>query len=379
MPRSLLAVLLLSVAACKKAEPEPAADTAREAKLAVGMPAPSLNVSEWVKGDPVPAFEPGKAYVVEFWATWCGPCLSTMPHLGTLAKQYKSQGLTVLAVTTTDDRGNTQETVAQFAAGRGKDLAVTIARCDTTDTKAAYMDAAGITGLPATFVVDREGKIAYLGHPEDLDEVLPKVLAGTWRGSADAHALKQQEAELEDILGKIQLASDLAKLAVGRVERETAVASINKAIAKAAGEAVGELTAYAARYPGRAAKATFQLNKAQVLLTAGRADDARTVTAGVLAQSAERKNPDMLRVIIDLWTSPNLNPRRQFPELPMRAADEWIAIEGETVGTLMMAAQAYLFAGEKEKGRSFGAKAMSLSPDPRMKAGMEQKLREWEG
>src|ERR1700761_3630148 len=62
--------------------------TTAPATLNWGDPAPALTVGKWVKGDPVAALEPGKIYVIDFWATWCAPCRALMPHLSELQKKY---------------------------------------------------------------------------------------------------------------------------------------------------------------------------------------------------------------------------------------------------------------------------------------------------
>src|SRR5262249_17810083 len=148
--------------------------------LKVGDPAPALKVSRWLRGDAVRKFEPGKVYVVEFWATWCGAPIRYIPHLADLQARYKDQGVTVVSFTSRDIRGvpgNTEEQVAAFVKKRGPTLKYTFAYADDGTTADAWLKAAGRQHL-TTFVVDKAGRIAYMGGPMFLGMVLPKVLAG---------------------------------------------------------------------------------------------------------------------------------------------------------------------------------------------------------
>src|SRR5439155_26475767 len=69
---------------------------AQGAALKVGDPAPKLEVSKWIQGEAVREFARDKAYIVEFWATWCGPCRVSIPHLNELHIKFKDQGLIVI-------------------------------------------------------------------------------------------------------------------------------------------------------------------------------------------------------------------------------------------------------------------------------------------
>ena len=81
--------------------------------------------------------------------------------------------------------------MAKFVEKRGDKLGYTIAYADDRETYDAYMKASGQGGIPCSFVIGKDGKIAFIGHPLFLDEVLPKVLDGTWdavKGTAELEA-----------------------------------------------------------------------------------------------------------------------------------------------------------------------------------------------
>lgn len=165
-------------------------------KLEAGMAAPPLAIAKWVKGQPVAKFETGKVYVVEFWATWCGPCIQGMPHLSALQKQYADRGLTVIGVTSADPN-NTLEAVETMAEQKGDVMGYTVAWDTDRTTNEAYMQAARQNGIPCAFLVDQQGEIAYIGHPYFLDFPLAKVIAGTWD-------IKRGEKQLKDVSKRLE-------------------------------------------------------------------------------------------------------------------------------------------------------------------------------
>lgn len=139
----------------------------------IGDPAAPLEIAEWVKGDAVDlAAAKGKQIVVvEFWATWCGPCRASIPHLTELQKQFAGRGVVFVGVS---DESSAK--VKPFVDEMGDKMDYTVAIDRDRKTSEGYMKAYGQNGIPHAFVVDREGRIAWHGHPmSGLDKVLERM------------------------------------------------------------------------------------------------------------------------------------------------------------------------------------------------------------
>ena len=180
MPRPL--PLVLTVAALS------APLLAHAAPLGPGSAAPALKVAKWVKGTPVAKFEKGKLYVVEFWATWCGPCRESIPHLTELAKKYKGK-VSFTGVSVFEHDPKYAPKVVAFVEKMGPKMAYNVAM--DTDADAGYMaknwmEAAAQNGIPTAFVVGKDGRIAWIGHPMELEKPLAQIVAGTFDVGAEA-------------------------------------------------------------------------------------------------------------------------------------------------------------------------------------------------
>ncbi|MGO8697411.1 MAG: peroxiredoxin family protein [Limisphaerales bacterium] len=181
---ALLALCALSsLIASAQTPPQPSANRAEPIPLLeVGALAPDF-VSKDLAGKEVRLSDSrNKIVVLDFWATWCGPCKASLPHTAEIAKRYKDQGVVVLANCTSDTRANFDEFVQ---ANREKYSAIEFV-CDPHDRGSASFDERasrklyGVKGIPTQFVIGRDGKIAavIVGYGEgdhQLEDALTKL------------------------------------------------------------------------------------------------------------------------------------------------------------------------------------------------------------
>jgi thiol-disulfide isomerase/thioredoxin len=153
--------------------------------LNVGDTAPRLKVSGWFKGAPVDTLVSGKIYVIEFWATWCGPCKKMIPHLTELAKKHVDNATVIGVAVWQHPDENTDASVASlvrpFVQKMGDMMDYSVA-ADGVDEFMAnnWMTAAGQGGIPTAFIIGKDTRIAWIGSPDGLGPILDQVIAGTW-------------------------------------------------------------------------------------------------------------------------------------------------------------------------------------------------------
>jgi thiol-disulfide isomerase/thioredoxin len=202
------------------------------ATLSIGDPAPALQVARWVQGEPVQSFDSNHVYIVEFWATWCGPCRASIPHLNKIWQDYKDKGLIVIGQDCWEqDEGG----VPAFVKKMDDQMTYRVALDDKSQEKDGamainWMKAAGQNGIPTAFVVNRQGKIAWIGHPMTLeDSVLDQILADKFDMAAYAqefakrHQQQEQQRVLSTKLQKALQAKDWEAADATLTEIETAL------------------------------------------------------------------------------------------------------------------------------------------------------------
>lgn len=133
--------------------------------LKTGAEVPELSDVEWLKGNSRKLGE--TLTLVEFWATWCGPCLQSIPHLTELQKKYKGK-LTVIGLSNEE-----KAIAAPFVKQQGSNMDYTVGIA-SEELYSKYM--AGVEGIPHSLLINKNKKLIWSGHPLDIDNTLTSLL-----------------------------------------------------------------------------------------------------------------------------------------------------------------------------------------------------------
>jgi thiol-disulfide isomerase/thioredoxin len=123
-----------------------------------GQPAPEFQIEKWITDQPA---TDGKFLLIDFWATWCGPCRQSIPELNGFQKEF-SDRLTIIGVS-----GETEQAVRRMTTPE-IDYAVAI------DTQQRMHRELGITGIPHCILIDPAGIVRYEGDPRYLNDTILK-------------------------------------------------------------------------------------------------------------------------------------------------------------------------------------------------------------
>jgi thiol-disulfide isomerase/thioredoxin len=160
--------------------------------LTPGTQAPAFTPEKFLKGTEVKALETGKVHVIEFWATWCGPCVAAMPHLTQLQKDNPE--IAVIGVAGFERAGDAdanEKKVRAFLESRGDQVGIAIA-LDTDGSMAReWMTAAKRNTIPTSFVVGKDGRVVYVGSPnQQLDDAVRLAKSAPYKPAAGAPSVK---------------------------------------------------------------------------------------------------------------------------------------------------------------------------------------------
>lgn len=301
-------------------------------KLGIGDSAPEIAIATWVAGEPIEGFEPGSVTVVEFWATWCGPCRTSMPHISELQEQY-GEAVRFVGVTREE-----LEVVEEFlgqeqSEGKTWQEAITyrlaIDEADTTNT--AYMRAAGQNGIPCAFIVGKDGHVEWIGHPMQIDEPLTAVVNDSYdREAAVAEfAAAQKLKEMQRQLMTLQ-----------REQKWDEALAIVEELESEMGQAFGLMSL-----------------KLQLLTRAGRSDEATTLLGKLVDSGWE--DAQMLNALA--WNAVTANAASATDlEVALKAATRAAELTDQTDGSILdTLARVYFVMGDLDQAIALQEKAVA--------------------
>lgn len=164
-----------------------------QSNIKVNEKAPRINITNWIENVPDDKNLDNKNIVLEFWATWCGPCIAAVPHMNEIQKEFQQKDLYYISITD-ESIGKIERTLKRVEF---KSIVVTDL---TKETQINFGD--GIKGLdvyPLTILINKEGIIKWIGEPKNLDStIMTDFLSGGNNRLKDSKPEKNQSYKEAD-------------------------------------------------------------------------------------------------------------------------------------------------------------------------------------
>lgn len=347
---------------------------ASASSFGVGQAAPALRVEKFIKGDPVSEFKKGHVYIVEMWATWCGPCIRMFPHLSELQEKHKDQ-ITIIGVNVWEDRGEEYsekilKKVTDFVNGRDTMRYTVAYDGGSKNFVKNWAEPAMVMGIPHAFVVNQDGIIAWSGHPAELDDVLPKVLDKTWDiGAAKAAYETEMAASRKQAEMQRKMQKEMEPLKEQNAKLRQLMKDGNR------DEALPLLLEIGEKAPNAGLGAA---NQALVILLTEKKDYTKAYEfASKMVDGPYQNNSQALNMVAWTIVDPEAAIENRNADLALRAAKRASELEGDKDPMILdTLARAYHLKGDKAKAIEIQTKALAGAPDE-LKAEFQKSLDEF--
>jgi thiol-disulfide isomerase/thioredoxin len=120
--------------------------------LEVGATSPFCKLQSLTDGHEVSLAAPGKVVYIDFWASWCGPCVQSMPFLHAINAKYRQQGLELVAINLDENKEDATSFLQKHPVN------ITLASNEDGQCSSLY----GVQSMPSSYLIDKKGKVRYV-------------------------------------------------------------------------------------------------------------------------------------------------------------------------------------------------------------------------
>lgn len=280
-------------------------------------------VAKWIKGEPLTGFEKGKVYVVDFWATWCGPCKAAIPHLTKLQQKHKG-AVEIIGVSISERQKDSSDTsyiegVEKFVEKQAEKMDYRVAVDTPTKTMhTTWFKPTGTGGIPTAYIIDKQGLVAWtgIGSPPVIERIVEEIIAGTFDARKEVERQAKQDEEEKRNAAKSAAAAQQAS--AGRNEKYPGYDDAMKKGDLATANAC--LEAAFAKDPTLEAQGAYQWKLMNLMQSMKGKPDAVNAYAKELCDRYEKKNDDVVSFVSAVLVQTDEETPRFDNAIALRAA-----------------------------------------------------------